>query len=76
MSPMDKLVTALQRAIDSRSTTVAELATRGGCSRQYIYNLLSKKSEPTISLAERLASAIGISIVIGDTPKKSTKISA
>jgi DNA-binding phage protein len=76
MSAMDQLISALQHAINSGSTTVAEMAKHGQCSRQYIYNLLERRSEPTISLAEKLAKALGISLVLGVSPKGKRKISA
>jgi transcriptional regulator with XRE-family HTH domain len=69
MPIMDDLLGILHKSVTSGKLTVAQIADACGCSRQYVYNLLQRKSEPTVSVAEKLAETVGFSFVLS-RPKK------
>ena len=76
MHVMKDLIYAVQNEIDKGKTTIAQLAMETGCSRQYVYNLLKGKSDPTMAVAERLAATVGFSLVLRKSTNKSQKITA
>lgn len=76
MPIMNDLIDMLQKSVDSGKLSVAQLADACGCSRQYVYNLLNRKSEPTVSVAEKLAIAVGFSFVLSRPKTARQKITA
>jgi transcriptional regulator with XRE-family HTH domain len=61
---MEKLSKRVNHCIESGDVTIADIAKACGCSRQHIYKVIAGKSEPTISLAEKLADSCGFSLRI------------
>jgi DNA-binding phage protein len=45
---------------------VADLAARTGLSRQYIYRILNGEHVPTLTVAEKIASKLGLQITTQD----------
>lgn len=76
MGIMNDLITLLKTAVDNGTTTIAEISQKSECSRQYVYNVLNRKSDPTLHVAEKMAAAVGVSFVLSSKNKAKRKISA
>lgn len=76
MPIMNDLIKAIKNSVDSGKLSVADIASATDCSRQYIYNLMRGKSEPTISVAEKLAKAVGFSFILVSPKPPRKKIPA
>ena len=71
MASMNETALSLiQSAIDRRETTVGHLARIAGCSRQHVYNVLSRKRQPTLELVEKLLGEINAEIVVKTNKSK------
>ncbi len=75
MPVMNQLLKILQTELDAQVVTVAQLASRLGCSRQHIYNIVNEDRKMTLDFAERLATELGLAIKLS-VQKTSRKISA
>lgn len=73
---MNDLITLLETAVKNGTTTIAEISQKSDCSRQYVYNVINRKSDPTLHIAEKLAAAVGVSFVLSNKNKGKRKISA
>ena len=74
MCVMNDLIQILRDSIDSGDHSVATIASRCDCSRTHVYNILDRKQQPTLALAEKIANAIGAEITV--KTKRRRKISA
>jgi DNA-binding phage protein len=73
MSAMNELINLVRQRIDSKSVTITCLAAQVGISRAHIYKLLAGESEPTLPLAERLATALGADLSLTVHKTRSNK---
>jgi DNA-binding phage protein len=64
MSVMEQLLETIRTAIASKAISVSFLARECGVSREYVYRLLAGDSCPTMTVAEKLASAVGMEITL------------
>lgn len=71
MSAMDSLIKIIEDELAKKRTTVSAFARAVGISRQYLYQILRKESEPTLPLAARLAELCGGKLEIRRQGKKS-----
>lgn len=74
MSTMKDLLIIVRDQLDLGLVTISELASSCDCSREYIYKLLRGDSQPTITIAEKLANAVDAEITV--KMKKRKKMSA
>lgn len=61
---MEALLSKVRQAINAKSVSVKELADTCGVSREYIYKILREDSHPTVPVAEKLASAVGLQFTL------------
>lgn len=74
MQTMKNLLDIVRQKLDLGVVNISQLASSCGCSREYIYKLLRGDSQPTITIAEKLANAVGAEITVKMKTRK--KISA
>jgi DNA-binding phage protein len=70
---MTNLHIELKKVIDSKRLSAAEIARRAGCSRQYLYTIINLGQQPTLPQAEKLASAIGLTLELRKKNNGKTK---
>lgn len=71
---METLLSTVRQSIKSKSVSVKQLADACGVSREYIYKILREDSHPTVPIAEKMASAVGMQLTLKKASRK--KISA
>jgi DNA-binding XRE family transcriptional regulator len=72
MSNMRALTLLLQKAIDDKTVTVAQLASAANVTRQAIYNILKGHEKVSIDVVEKLAECVGATVRI-EIPKRSIR---
>lgn len=71
---MEALLQQVRHSIDCKKVSVKQLADACGVSREYIYKILREDSHPTVPVAEKMASAIGLQFTLKKSKRQ--KISA
>lgn len=57
---MDEFIGELKRRIDSGGINVSELARESGVTRAYVYRIARQEQVPSIAVAERIATNLGL----------------
>ena len=61
---IEQFVDSITTAIDASELTITEIARRAKITRPYVYRIKSGKQVPTIAVARRLATVLGLRIDI------------
>lgn len=61
---MDQFAKSIRDAIESQDMTIMELSRRTGVTRQHLYRILAGEHAPSLSVAERIAEALGLTLTV------------
>lgn len=62
MTPIKRTATKLKRLREERGMTQQQLAEKAGISREYLTRLEGARHDPTLTVLERLAKALGVKV--------------